>query len=530
MTSNSFDTVIDQLLHLELPPQTTREANPLFLASLAMLRGARPPRLDKGFTCCELFAGQGLGATMAASVFSNASFYVLSPTPVNVVVGRDIAAQAGIENVHHLQAGLDDLQSQDIPPCDYICVHDAQYLGGPSGLGRLVPFLQRILAPGGMASISYHALPGMQEEMQIRQLLRRLVSKGQGDLDERLKTALKEARSICNAAGIMERLPQVAAMLERLEAGISPLMARELLHPDWQPLHFEDVNRAMENAGMRHLGQAALHYDIPSLLMSEERLKAFRPHENSPHAEYLKGLLAAQTMRYDVFHKGMPFMSPMEQGLSLSELTFARLMPFSQRTYEVPTPHGTVQLQPELVDPVYNALEQGSASYGQLMDVMSRSESSPELLYQVVAMLVDAGQLHPMLPLEEAPTRCVLLDRLLLERFIIENSYSISVAARLGGGMQLSWETQAMRLIQLSGGEDPENAVEQLLEQMENSGRRLVENGAPLNDPQKRRAKAKELWQEFLQETLPLLEFLQGPMPQEMQQQLLQNMEAMQRQ
>lgn len=534
MMPHEYHQLIDQLLHLETPPQATREANPVFLASLALLRGARPPRLDRGFTCCELFAGQGLGATMAASVFPKASFWVVSSSPVNVAVGKEIASQAGIENVQHLHAELgsegDELENLDIPPCDFLCIHEAHFLGGNAGLRRLLPFVQRTLAPGGLCSIGYQSLPGMHEEMQIRLLLRQLVANGEGGLETRLKNALAQARGICRAAGLMERTPQLAPMLDRLENSLSPQIARELLHPHWQPFSFLELNRTLESTGLRHLGQAALHYDIPSLLMPQEKLEAYTPHDGTPLGENLKGLLAAQTIRYDVFHKGAPFMSNMEHGLNLGQLFFARLTPASQRIYEAPTAHGTVQLQPELVDPVYNVLEQGGASYAQMLEAMPQNGNAPELLYQIVALLVDTGQLHPMLPLDEAPMRSLLLDRLLLERFIMDNSYSFSLAPRLGGGMHLGWETQTMRLISHSGEQDPQKAAQMLLDQMDSTGRQLIEEGRPLSDPQQRLNKAMDLWKEFKEQTLPLLEFLQGPVPQEMQQDAMEGIDSMQRQ
>lgn len=528
MMPREFHQVIDQLLHLETPPQATREANPVFLASLALLRGARPPRLDRGFTCCELFAGQGLGATMAASVFPQATFFVVSPSAVNVAVGKEIASQAGIENVQHLHGGLDELENLDIPPCDFLCIHEAHFLGGQAGVSRLLPFLQRTLAPGGLCSIGYQSLPGMHEELQIRQLLRQLVVHGDGGLENRLKNALAQARGICRAAGLMERTPQLAAMLDRLENTLSPHIARELLHPQWQPLYFHELNSALESTGLRHLGQAALHYDVPSLLMPQDKLETYTPHDGAPLGEYLKGLLAAQTIRYDVFHKGAPYMGNMEHGLNLGQLFFARLTPASQRIYEAPTPHGMVQLQPELVDPVYTVLEQGGASYAQMLEAMPQNENAPELLYQIVALLVDTGQLHPMLPLDEAPMRSLLLDRLLLERFIMENSYSFSLSPKLGGGMHLGWETQTMRLIRHSGEQDPQKAAQMLLEQMDATGRQLIQDGQPLSDPQQRLNKAMELWQEFQQQTLPLLEFLQGPAPQDMQQDVMEGIDSTQ--
>jgi len=511
MRPRTYDQAIEQLLRLETPPQTTREANPVFLAAAALLRGLRPPRLDRPFVCCEVFAGQGLGAVMSAAVFPEAQFHVVTAVAASAALGRDFARSAGLENVHHHHSGVSGLDSLDIPPCDFLCLHDLQYLGGEAGLKRLGAFLQRVLAPGGLCSVSYQALPGMHEELPVRQLLRQLVENGEGSLEARLKNAVSQARGICKVSRLSQTMPQLDAMLDRLEAGISPRLARELLHPDWQPLYFHQVHETFRAAGLQHMGQAALHYDIPPLLMPAERLEAYAPHDGTATGEYLKGLLAAQTMRYDVFHNGAPHMAGAEHALNLAELQFARLTPGSQRLYEVPTPHGMVQLQPELVDPLYQVLEPGSASYGQLLEALPQQQNTPELLHQLMAILVDAGQLHPLLPLEQAPPRALLLDRILLERFITDPTYSFSVAPRLGGGMHLSWETQAMRLIQHSQPPSNEVAAGFFLEQVASAGRQLMQDGRPLEDQKRRQAQAVELWQSFCRETAPLLEFLQGP-------------------
>lgn len=522
MLPRTYHQALKQLMQLEAPPQTTREANPVFLSARALLRGLRPPRLDHPFVSCEVFAGQGLEATMSATVFPKAHFHVVSDSPASVALGREIARTAGVENVQHMLGGLEDLENLDIPPCDFLCLHDMHYLGGPEALARLKPFLQRCLAPGGLLSVSYQALPGMHDEMQVRLLLRQLTANGQGDLDNRLKIAVKQARTICKTSRLSERLPQVDAMLERLERGMSSQMARELLHPDWQPLYFHQPLQTFQDAGLHYMGQAALHYDIPPLLMSAEKLEAYAPHDGTPTGEYLKGLLAAQTVRYDVYHNGAPQLKSVEHGLLLGGMQFARLTPPSQRLYEAPTPHGTVQLQPELVDPVYAALEQGSATYAQMLEAIPQQDNAPQLMHQVISMLVDAGQLHPMINMEEMPLRALFLDRVLLERFIVDNAYNFAMAPRLGGGMQLSWETQAMRLIEHSGVQSDEEAATFFLQQMENAGRQLLQEGRPLEDPQLRQAQALRLWQEFRQETLPLLEFLQGPEPREASQEKLQ--------
>lgn len=511
MSSLSYEQELQACIYAQRPPQMPREANPVCISLLAVMNGLRPPRLDRPFSYCELFAGQGFGATLAAASFPDSTFHSIDPAPVNTIIGKDIARSAGVANVHHHQADLAGLHALELPPCDFLFVHEAHFLNGMHGGALLAKRLRSLLAPGGLCCVSYQCLPGAHEEVLLRQLLRQLVAYGKGDLEQRLNDALRHARAIVSAVpGGLEQKPGLKLFLDIMERGISPLMARELLHPGWQPFYHDQVQALLGESGLQYAAQLPLHHDFASLLLNKSGLEAYSPHAGTPVGESLKGLFAHQIVRQDMYHNGAPRMTPFEHRAMLGSTLFTLLVPPQNVCFDINTAHGTVSLDRELVTPLVERLRMGSASYDALLECLPPHEHESDLLLRILAMLIDSGQAHPLVSWETSSHAAMRLDRELLRRFAVDQSYCAAVTPRLGGGVALTWETQVLRMIMNQEDITPEQGIEVFLQSLENAGREFVQNGEAVKAPQLRQQQATLLWREFEERTMPLLRFLQG--------------------
>ena len=98
-------------------PGYFRETSPAWLTWICLLRGRRPPRLDNGFTYCDLGCGSGFGVTALAATHPHGRFWGFDFNPAHVAEGRELARVAGIGNLAFGEESFADLATGAGPAC-----------------------------------------------------------------------------------------------------------------------------------------------------------------------------------------------------------------------------------------------------------------------------------------------------------------------------------------------------------------------------------------------------------------------------
>lgn len=164
------------------------QTHPDRLAALARLHGLSPAD-PASARVLEIACGDGMNLLAMAAAAPAAEFHGFDLAPTVIARGRARAEAAGLANVRLevrdlLDAGLDG-------EFDYVIVHGLYAWVPPAVRQAIFPLVARVLAPYGIAFVSYNTLPGGYLRMGVRDLMRHYIRDGSSP-----EAILKVARSV----------------------------------------------------------------------------------------------------------------------------------------------------------------------------------------------------------------------------------------------------------------------------------------------------------------------------------------------
>ncbi len=110
------------------------------------------------------------------------------PSHINFASG--LARQAGLDNIHFLEADFRHLDKEEIPSCDFIVCHGVYSWISQENHAAIRKFVKEKLKPGGIFYISYNCLPGWAATAPIQHLYRMFGQSSQGDTLEQVGQAM----------------------------------------------------------------------------------------------------------------------------------------------------------------------------------------------------------------------------------------------------------------------------------------------------------------------------------------------------
>ena len=253
-------TLYDEVLYPNAPFAQT---HPDRLATLAILFGMDPAPIHR---CRVLELGCGDGENLIPMAFENpaAQFLGLDAAAVAIRAGKQEIATLGVTNIRLEHMDIVDA-GPDIGTFDYVIAHGLYSWVPEPVRDKLLALAKAVLAPHGVAFVSYNALPGGR----IRQMFREMMLFHLGDGKE-LAPRIHGAREIvqwfmacqtglgdsgllpAQAESIMERQPQV---LYHDELG-------EVYHP----VYFQEFAAHAARFGLQFLAEANCHDMQPGKL------------------------------------------------------------------------------------------------------------------------------------------------------------------------------------------------------------------------------------------------------------------------
>jgi SAM-dependent methyltransferase len=146
-------------LYDEIPyPSLPRpQSHPSRIAALAAIAGMTPPPVSR-WRVLEIGCGDASNLVPLAFEYPEGQFTGVDRAAVPLARGRDAAAKFGLANLELYQADLLDWKPDG--EFDYVIAHGF-YSWVPLEIrDRLLEICAAVLAPGGVAYVSYNALPG----------------------------------------------------------------------------------------------------------------------------------------------------------------------------------------------------------------------------------------------------------------------------------------------------------------------------------------------------------------------------------
>jgi SAM-dependent methyltransferase len=244
--------VADAYDRLRYPSGAFEQTHPERMAAVAHLHQLAAPAVDTA-RVLELGGGDGLNLLAMAATLPHATFLSTDVAAGPVAAGAELAAAAGLAKARVETADVLDLARHGTGAYDYIIAHGL-YAWVPAPVRQAVmATIGRLLAPDGMAFISYNAEPGGR----IRSILRDVALAGLPDdlpHDERATQGWAKlerfARLRSDDSILMRGLREHAALLLRR---VPAELAHDELGLFYAPQAFASVVAAAEAAGLAYL-------------------------------------------------------------------------------------------------------------------------------------------------------------------------------------------------------------------------------------------------------------------------------------
>lgn len=398
-----------------------RELAPPLLATALLARGVMHGAEPQRYRLCELGCGRGLDCNILAAANPDAEFWAADFNPAHIADARQLAAAAGLDNVHFFEAGFEAFVAQDLPTFDFVVLHGVYTWVSPENRAAIERFLARHLRPGGVAYLSYNALPGWAQMQPLGRLIHELVDAGSGPIDGRVADALQVAGTLRNAdAHYFRANPQAGPLLDDVARRSDAYIVHEFCNRDWTPLFHADVARAMATIKLEFAASADLCDHVDALDLTPEQADLLRDATSTTQREMLRDFMVQRRLRRDVYVKGARELPPAGASLQWGALRLALVVPRNEVPDGVDGAAGRLAFKAEAHGVLLDALANGPATVTDLRVTDARMAALDDAaLREALLLLIGAGYVDPCMPADGDAVRVVTtrqLNRAILER------------------------------------------------------------------------------------------------------------------
>lgn len=343
-------------------------------------------------TIAEVGCGTGYTAHMLAAGNPDWRVIGLDYNPAHIAEARSMAKAAGLENLEFVEADLAELDGDGLdrlPDFDLVTVHGVwSWVADPVREGVL-RLLTRRLKPGGMALVSYNALPGAASGLGLARLVRSALLGAKND-EEGMAAASSAVQRLMAAAPAHLGPSTWRRLLTGEVAGARPgYIVHEFQTAHWRPSFFADVASAMASARCEYVGSASLDENFVGMSLTEEQAKIWAEAPDLAARELIFDLCVPRAFRRDLYVRGLRRTARDEAVLSLS------LTAISRSTDEVvlKSQAGEARLPAAMIEAARTALFAGPRTVRELHALPGCGSATPA---ELLAVLVGSGCAMPL--------------------------------------------------------------------------------------------------------------------------------------
>lgn len=446
---------------------------PAIMCYVAALNGYAAPRIDREFAYCELGCGNGLTSVALAALHPQSSFYACDLNSTHVSCARALAQAGRVANLSVLQQSFAAMLEEDLPQFDFITLHGVWSWVPESVRGEIRAFLKSKLKPGGLAMVSYNAMPGWAHLQPIRRMMQSYASSVAGDATVKATEAFRYVRFLAdNKAAFFVVNPAAAEHLRAIGNADLRYVAHEYL-PQGDPFYFADVCAAMHDIGLAFAGNVAPEGNYAELAAGPEFLPLLNTAPTRIVLETHRDFIANTRFRIDLYaaQAEVPRASPLTferlEGLAFCLARVPEQLPLQGRRGAVSF---DVARSEAAVRTAHRVLEAGPATAREIHTALgARSELGTLALLQ---QLVLAGHLLPC-PASSAIGGWSALSSALLDHGIKGNQTRVPLPASRAATMHY-FDLPFAVMIEAAGRfKDSHAAVKSVLRRLSDSGIKL---------------------------------------------------------
>jgi SAM-dependent methyltransferase len=264
------------------------------LAVMATLLGMNPPPLS-GARVLELGCGEGAHLIPMALEYPDTQFVGIDLAEMPIGKAETLAVQLGLQNVKFRQADVAQLTGQ-AGECDFLIAHGLYSWVPEPVQAKMLELIGYLLAPNGIAYVSYNVYPGWHIREMTRNIVR-LHTAGLTDPAEIRLRAISLLGTIYKSQDENEMYRgTVRAEMERI-AGKDP---NQCFHDDFaeinQPVYFAEFMKRAAGHGLQFLSEAELT-NLQNLGYPQETQESFGRILDPVEREQQFDILALRTFR-----------------------------------------------------------------------------------------------------------------------------------------------------------------------------------------------------------------------------------------
>ena len=230
------------------------QSHPEVMAVIARLHGIDAPAVEHA-RVLHIGGGDGLDAIAIATSYPAADVLNIDIAAEALARGRRWSEAAGLTNVAHELIDILDATNTLQGPFDYIVAHGL-YAWVPADVrAAVMPTIARLLAPNGVALVSYNAMPGGHSRLAVHEMLMHRV-RHLSDPAERLATARGFLRDFAKPND--KDQPITAAMKKEAEAALiqsEGSFFHDIFNQYYAPQPILAVTSDAARNGLRYLGE-----------------------------------------------------------------------------------------------------------------------------------------------------------------------------------------------------------------------------------------------------------------------------------
>jgi SAM-dependent methyltransferase len=376
------------------PPSWHSFESPAHLAVVcALMDVAWEVGPETPLSIADLGCGTGYTATVLAGSNPHWRVLGLDYNPAHVLEARSIAAEAGLANFDCREADLstlDDAALDALPEFDVVNVHGLwSWVADPVRDGVL-RVIRRKLKPGGIAMVSYNALPGAATALGLARLARATM-RGAAGADDGKAMLADQVRALVAAEA--QHLPPSGWREMLLDASRHQGQAGYLLHEfateHWRPSFHGDVVAALASARCDYVGSATLDENFPDMTLSAEQQALWRAAPDEAARQLITDLCVPRAFRRDVYMRGL---RRLPRGTGARRIKVA-LTTWTNDPVQLRTQAGVAELPAPIIEAVRTRLRESTASIDELCALPPCQKVTPA---ELLALLVASGLAVPL--------------------------------------------------------------------------------------------------------------------------------------
>ncbi len=419
--------------------------SPARLRLCAALNGfAPPPR--RAFDYCELGCAHGDTTVALAASFPDSRFVGIDLNAEHIASAEATAQGGKVDNVRFFERDFETLDRAELPQFDYVVAHGVLSWIGPQKRKALLELVSSKLKPGGLAYVSYNALPGWAAVEPLRQLILARAALAPSNTLEGARLGMEFAKAL-DAAGAyyFSSNPAAKAMLATMEQAGLHYIVHEYLHAHWVPMYFAQLAAEMASNELYFVGQLPLYLNFRDVSIPTSMKSIFAQVTDRLAFEGLKDFALNTYFRTDVFIKGRPAHSPHATNAYFEETPFGMLGDERAFDGEAPLPNHTLRYRGPIFDALVPALREGSTTLRGLAKRPELASFGDARLREALLHLLLGECIAPMMEETHArsgdvarPRLPSAYDRSVLQRALVTDTPAVLASRAAGNGIRLS--------------------------------------------------------------------------------------------